>query len=147
MISRKTSYPLCHSERSGTDVEKQAIKSIIAAESNPEGAPAGGISALVYGIIAEHLLPTNRVRQPHAATNSYLPKHKKLPPCPRHSPKANQIFASEKAGSWGKFSVSEGGLEGESPVFQEGALSLQGLPPISSKNFHCTTCKKGGLMV
>ncbi len=42
--------------------------------------------------------------------------------------KANQIFALKMAGSWGKFSVSEGGLEGESPVFQEGALSLQGLP-------------------
>ena len=40
-----TNSPLCHPERSGTDIEKQAIKSKIAAESNPEGAPAGGISA------------------------------------------------------------------------------------------------------
>ena len=39
--------PLCHSERSGTDIKNQAIKSKTAAESNPEGAPAGGISALV----------------------------------------------------------------------------------------------------
>ena len=70
----------CHSERSGTDIKKQVIKPKNAAESNPEGAPAGGISALVYGIIAEHLLPTNRVRQPHTATNSYLPKHKKTSP-------------------------------------------------------------------
>ena len=45
-----TISPLCHSERSGTDIENQAIKSKNAAESNPEGAPAGGISALVYGI-------------------------------------------------------------------------------------------------
>ncbi len=27
------------------------LKPTIAAESNPEGAPAGGISALVYGIV------------------------------------------------------------------------------------------------
>ena len=27
----------------------RTLKSLIAAESNPEGAPAGGISALVYG--------------------------------------------------------------------------------------------------
>ena len=39
--------PPCHSERSGTDIENQAIKLRNAAESNPEGAPAGGISALV----------------------------------------------------------------------------------------------------
>ena len=45
--------PPCHSERSGTDIENQAIKSIIAAESNPEGAPAGGISALESGIISQ----------------------------------------------------------------------------------------------
>ena len=32
-------------------VQWQARKPIIAAESNPEGALAGGISALVYGII------------------------------------------------------------------------------------------------
>ncbi len=37
--------------------------------------------------------------------------------------------------SWGKFSVREGGLEGESPVFQEGALSLQGLSLSPSKVF------------
>ena len=50
-----TISPLCHSERSGTDIENQAIKSKNAAESNPEGAPAGGISALVYGLIAERI--------------------------------------------------------------------------------------------
>ncbi len=43
--------PLCHSERSGTTVQRRMLKPIIAAESNPEGAPAGGISALVYGIV------------------------------------------------------------------------------------------------
>ena len=72
--------------------------------------------------------PANQARQPHAATNPHLPKQQKLPPCPRHAQKAKQNSASQVAGTWGKFSVSEGGLEGESPVFQEGALSLQGLP-------------------
>ena len=38
--------PLCHSERSGTTARRRARKPTIAAESNPEGAPAGGISAL-----------------------------------------------------------------------------------------------------
>ncbi len=46
-----TISPLCHSERSGKDIGIQAIKLRFAAESNPEGAPAGGISALVYGIV------------------------------------------------------------------------------------------------
>ena len=46
----RNKHPACHSERSGTDIGNQAIKSRTAAESNPEGAPAGGISALVYGI-------------------------------------------------------------------------------------------------
>ena len=59
--------------------------------------------------------------------NSTSPNTKKLPPYPRHFQKAKQIFTSEMAGLWGKFSVREGGLEGESPIFQEGALSLQGL--------------------
>ena len=37
------------------------LKPIIAAESNPEGAPAGGISALVYGVLqplTSNILPT-----------------------------------------------------------------------------------------
>ena len=54
--------PPCHSERSGTDIENQAIKSKNAAESNPEGAPAGGISALVYGRTSKRTPPTNRAR-------------------------------------------------------------------------------------
>ena len=31
------------------------------------------------------------------------------------------------AGSWGKFSEGQGGLEGEGTLFQEDSLSLQGL--------------------
>ena len=36
----------------------------------------------------------HRVRLPHSATDSYRPKYQKLPPCPRHSLKAKQIFVS-----------------------------------------------------
>ena len=57
---------------------------------------------------------------------------KQLPPCPRHLRSGILFRFFEVAGTWGKFSEGEGGLEGESPVFQEGALSLQGL---SSKVF------------
>ena len=51
----RNKHPACHSERSGTDIGNQAIKSRTAAESNPEGAPAGGISALAYGILHSNL--------------------------------------------------------------------------------------------
>ena len=47
----RNKYPACHSERSGTDIQNQAIKIRTAAESNPAGAPAGGISALTYGFV------------------------------------------------------------------------------------------------
>ena len=60
---------------------------------------------------------------------------KSVPPqATKTSPESTRTVQSEtnlchvQAGALGgKFSVSEGGLEGESPVFQEGALSLQGL--------------------
>ena len=51
---------------------------MIAAESNPEGAPAGGISALVYGVLqplTNNILPTRNdtwVVPPHSSTN-FLP--------------------------------------------------------------------------
>ena len=75
---------------------------------------------------------TKRARQPHSAASPYLPKRQKLPPRAPAPYKAKQIFAMyRRVLLGGKFSVSEGGLEGESPVFQEGALSLQGLLPPS----------------
>ena len=58
---------------------------------------------------------------------TYLPKHKNFPQEHPHQTKRNKSSLCTGGCSWGKFSVSEGGLEGESPVFQEGALSLQGL--------------------
>ncbi len=43
--------PLCHSERSGIAMQWRVRKPTNAAESNPEGAPAGGISALAYDFV------------------------------------------------------------------------------------------------
>ena len=80
-----------------------------------------------------------------ALSNNLVP-----PPTTKTSPttpppyKANQISALQMTGAWGKFSGSEGGLEGERvtdfatqnlvnsgsaalPSFQEGSLRLQGL--------------------
>ena len=54
------------------------MKPTIAAESNPEGAPAGGISALVYGIVQSlisNIYPKRndpRVVPPQSSTN-FLP--------------------------------------------------------------------------
>ena len=72
--------------------------------------------------------PANQARQPHAATNPHLPNQQKLPPCPRHAQKAKQNSASQVAGTWGKFSVSEGGLEGRETPPKGVSLRLQGLP-------------------
>ena len=63
-------------------------------------------------------------KSPPAKTKSFPREH------PRQTKRAK--FPPRMGGcSWGKFSVREGGLEGESPVFQEEALSLQGLLPFS----------------
>ena len=40
---------LCHPERSGIAIKWRTKKPMNAAQSNPEGAPAGGISALTQG--------------------------------------------------------------------------------------------------
>ena len=57
-------------------MQRRALKPIIAAESNPEGAPAGGISALVYGIVQSLISNIKRndtrVVPPQSSTN-FLP--------------------------------------------------------------------------
>ena len=57
------------------------------------------------------------------------PSDKNFPREHPHRTKRNKSLPCTGGCSRGKFSVSEGGLEGESPLFQEGALSLQGLSP------------------
>ena len=78
-----------------------------------------------------HIVPRAPAHQSGAIA---APSKKHLPPeiknFPQEHPyrtKRNNSLPCTDGCSWGKFSVREGGLEGESPVFQEGALSLQGL--------------------
>ena len=105
--------------------------------------PAGGISALAYGII--HYIQTRPTRKTSAIAahckNSRPPKPTKNFP-QEHPPKTKRNKSSQCKGGcyWGKFSVREGGLEGESPLFQEGALSLQGLPPHPNTGYPAAVC-------
>ena len=62
-ITRLTNSLLCHSERSGTTAKNQAIKSNNAAESNPAGAPAGGISA-----VRKKICPPNECYTSHQSS-------------------------------------------------------------------------------
>ena len=66
------------------------------------------------------------------------PKHQRLPPCPRHLRSGILFRFFEVAGTWGKFSEGEGGLEGEETRFQAGFLSLQGLSPKVFLSLHPT---------
>ena len=122
-----TISPLCHSERSGITMQGRAQNPTIAAESNPEGAPAGGISALVYGLIAERI-PLSTGCEAARCNNSPPPKQTKTSPESTRPCIANQTSLCWGGCSWGKFGEVKGGLEGENPVFQDGVLSLQGLP-------------------
>ena len=130
-ITHVTISPLCHSERSGTDIENQAIKSKNAAESNPEGAPAGGISALAYGII--HYIQTRPTLKTSAIAarckNARPPKPTKNFP-QEHPPQTKRNKSSQCKGgcSWGKFGVGQGGLEGRETPPKGVSLRLQGLP-------------------
>jgi len=124
-------------------------KPIIAAESNPEGAPAGGISALEYGIVQSltsifppkrndtWVVPYNIAIVPHTSNKREAALCKNaLPPKPtknfpqEHPPKTKRTKSSHCIGgcSWGKFWEGQGGLEGRKPSTKEGFLRLQGLP-------------------
>ena len=94
--------------------------------------------SLTKGLHAPYAPPaTNRARSrtlqkfPTSKINPTTP-----PPC-----KAKQNFAHVVAGTWGKFSVREGGLEGRIPSFKRG-LSPSKVFPITSS---CSTCCSGRL--
>ena len=89
------------------------------------------LSKVIHAPYAPHTRQSGATAAPYKA---FAPPDQapKLPPCPRRFQKANQIFASEKAGTWGKFSVREGGLEGEMTDFATQNLVNSGffaLPP------------------
>ena len=110
-------------------MQRRALKPIIAAESNPEGAPAGGISALVYGLIAERI-PLSTGCEAARCNNSPPPKptNKNFPQ--EHPPlhcESNLRFAGAGAlgGSSGR--LREVWMEKEPPP-KGGSFSIQGLP-------------------
>ena len=74
-------------------------------------------------------LPAHKTSAIAARCNKFKPPQTQKNFPREHPPYTKRIQSSLCMGgcAWGKFSVREGGLEGESPVFQEGALSLQGL--------------------
>ena len=119
VTSYKTPHPLCHSERSGTTVQRRTHKSTIAAESNPEGAPAGGISALVYGIIAEHLIAHKSGAKPRHAKNLHLPSKLRTSPTSTRTNLSEPNFLPAKAGALG------GSSRREREVWRERAPSFK----------------------
>ena len=83
-----------------------------------------------------HMHPTHKTSAIAALSKKHLPPEtKNFPQEHPYRTKRNNSLPCTDGCSWGKFSVSEGGLEGESPIFQEGALSLQGLLPSPKKIF------------
>ena len=98
--------------------------------------PRRGASRRNLGTRVRHHSKTPSAHQSSAIAalfrGSHLPNQQKTSPKSTR-PQTKRIKSSLCKGgcSWGKFSVREGGLERESPLFQEGALSLQGLllPP------------------
>ena len=133
----------------GATVQRRTRKPIIAAESNPEGAPAGGISALEYGIVQSltsnfppkwndtWVVPYNIAIVPHTSNKREAALRKNaLPPKPtknfpqEHPPKTKRTKSSHCIGgcSWGKFGVGQGGLEGRENPSERGLPA----PPRSS---------------
>ena len=69
-------------------VQRRMLKPIIAAESNPEGAPAGGISALVQGIIPS-------APHPQTECDSRTPQQIPTSPNAKTSPMSPPLSNSE----------------------------------------------------
>ena len=147
MYYTRNKRPTCHSERSGITMQGRTRKPIIAAESNPEGAPAGGISALEYGITSNRIPPTNQVRSRTLQKRSTSQTDKKLPPRAPAQNKANQIFAlhrrvllGEVRGGSGRFGGQGEPLRKGSPCASKVFLPLSLLLPELQRRF------SGGLL-
>ena len=87
--SRKNS-PLCHFRANACGVP-----------SNPKGASAGGISALVLGIITERLSPANRVRSRTLQSPCTSQSDKKTSPKSTRKKQSEPNLRNAKAGALG----------------------------------------------
>ena len=101
------------------------------------------------GYPADFLIPPSYITRPeHSPTNGVRSRtlYRQAPPCPKKNfpqvPAARQSesnFRSAQAGTCGKFSEGEGGLEGEGDLFQEVSLPLQGLLSLFLRKRHSQT--------
>ena len=113
-------------------MKRRALSQTIAAQSNPEGAPAGGISAPVYGIITERFSPTKRARSrtPYRLAPPNQPP--KLPCTATAAFKTEKNFADRNGGCRaGKFGEMREVWRGKRPL-RKGSLP----PPRSSSPLH-----------
>ena len=106
-------------------MKRRALSQTIAAQSNPEGAPAGGISAPVYGIITERFSPTKRARS--------RTLYRRAPPAKfqKTSLHGNRRFQNRE-----KFCRSERRLSCREVRGDEGGLEGEETPPRSSSPLH-----------
>ena len=113
-----TISPLCHFRANAYGVP-----------SNPEGAPAGGISALVYGLIAERI-PLSTGCEAALRNTFPPPKPTKTSPESTRPEQSESNLRSAQAGALGGSSgrLREVWREKEPPP-KGGSFSLQGLPP------------------
>ena len=92
-----------------------------------------------------HFPPTKRARQPHAATNSYLPKHKRTSPGSTRPIQSESNLHSAWAGALGGSSgwVREVWRVGRTPP-KGVSLRLQGLPHLTPRKLQPTSGTRRG---
>ena len=104
IIFHKTPYPPCHPERSGMTDGRASNTALPAAESNPEGAPAGGISAVTQG--QQSVGNDPRVVPPDSPTNlnHFYPvaERGKATSCRRPNPAGRDLARSSRNSQHGK---------------------------------------------
>ena len=131
-ITHATNIPRCHFRANACGVP-----------SNPEGAPAGGISALAYGIVQPSTSNIHPKRndprvvpppahqpsaKPHSATNSYLPNRQKTSPMSPPFPKSETNLRFLNGGDMGEVLGGCGRFGGRGSPLSRGLP----LPPRSS---------------
>ena len=117
-----TISPLCHFRANAYGVP-----------SNPEGAPAGGISALVYGLIAERI-PLSTGCEAARCNNSPPPKPTKTSPESTRPEQSESNLRSAQAGALGG---SSGRVR---EVWRVGRPLRKGVPSPSKVFLPLTSC-------